>query len=273
MHPQNGHNGYPTTSYPGGDAVGANCDESGYPDYGLGSYFDNPHHDSNWFGGVYALFMTRDDADYRRFTSMFNTPAGGYPYYPVSDFTVLHSNSVDHDYREGVEVRFGCTFATGGHDECDTACGTPYGYGYGCDDSCSSMEQYAWEFGYWYLDDDVNTAQAIDSIPTDTDRMYGMKNFAGLTYNGRDVNDWYDYQMPVTDPAGPGATDVRLLAQRVRSKFQAQNVELNLLHLPLCGAPCGNYGVGGYGATDCCSGLQLAVLDVDPVRLPLSARG
>ena len=62
------------------------------------------------------------------------------------------------------------------------------------------VQEYAWEFGYWILDDDVNTAQVIDSIPTDTDRMYGMKNFAGLSYNGRDVNEWYDYQMPVIDP-------------------------------------------------------------------------
>jgi hypothetical protein len=252
MQLHNGHNGYPITSYPGGDAAGANCDDGGYPDYGLGSYFDNPHHDSNWFGGVYWLFMTRDDADFRRFTAMFNTPAGGYPYYPVSDFTVLHSNSVDHDYRSGGEVRFGCTFASGGYDECDTACGTPYGYAYGYDNGCNScdVQEFAWEFGYWILDDDVNTAEAIDSIPTDTNRMYGMKNFAGLSYNGRDVNDWYDYQMPVTDPAAPGATDVRLLAQRVRSSFRAQNIELNLLRLPLCGSSCGGYGMG-HGATDC----------------------
>jgi hypothetical protein len=194
--------------------------------------------------------MTRDDADFRRFTAMFDTPGGGYPYYPVSDFTVLHSHSVDHDYRSGVELRFGCTFASGGYDECDQACGTPYGYGYsGCDNSCD-VQEFAWEFGYWFLDDDVNTAQVVDSIPTDTDRMYGMKNFAGLSYNGRDVNDWYDYQMPVTDPAAPGATDVRLLAQRVRSNFQAQNIELNLLRLPMCGSSYGGYGFG-YGATEC----------------------
>jgi hypothetical protein len=253
MQLQNGHNAYPTTSYPSGDVVGTNCDDDGYRDYGLSSYFDNPHHDSNWFGGVYYLLMTRDDADFRRFTSMFDTPGGGYPYYPVSDFTVLNSHSVDHDYRSGVEVRFGCTFASGGYDECDTACGTPYGYGYsGCNDGCNScdVQEFAWEFGYWFLDDDLNTAQSIDSIPTDTDRMYGMKNFAGLSYNGRDVNDWYDYQMPVTDPAAPGATDVRLLAQRVRSNFQAQNIELNLLRLPVCGSSCGGYGFG-YGATEC----------------------
>ena len=216
MHVENGHNGYATTGYPNGDVVGADC--HGHDDYGLGSYFDNPHHDSNWFGGVYYLFMTRDDSDYRRLTAEFDTPAG-YPYYPAPEWTVLSSSHVDHDYRSGVEIRFGSTFAAGGHDECDNACGTPYGYGYGCDNSCNScdVQEFAWEFGYWILDDDLNTAQVVDSIPTDTDRIYGMKNFAGLSYNGRDVNDWYDYQMPV-DPIND--TDVRILAQRVRSSFR-----------------------------------------------------
>jgi hypothetical protein len=51
----------------------------------------------------------------------------------------------------------------------------------------------------------------------------------------------------VTDPAAPGATDVRILAQRVRSSFRAQNVELNFLRLPLCGTDA----CGGYGAGDC----------------------
>jgi hypothetical protein len=256
-HVENGHNGYPATSYPYGYGdVGANCDE--HDDWGLASYIDNPHHDSNWFGGVYYLFMTRDDSDHRRLTAMFNTPAGGYPYYPAAEWTVLSSSHVDHDYRSGVEIRFGSTFASGGHDECDSACGTPYGYGYGYDNSHHSCDihEYAWEFGAWILDDDLNTAEVIDSIPTDTDRIYGMKNFAGLSYNGRDVNDWYDYQMPVTDPAAPGATDVRILAQRVRSSFRAQNVELNFLRLPLCGMDtCGTGHLAGdhhgYGATDC----------------------
>lgn len=252
-HVENGHNGYPATSYPYGYGdVGANCDEHG--DGGLGGYFDNPHHDSNWFGGVYYLFMTRDDSDHRRLTAMFNTPAA-YPYYPPAEWTALSTSHVDHDYRSGVEIRFGSTFA-GGHDECDSACGTPYGYGYG--DSCNSssscdVHEYAWEFGYWILDDDLNTAQVIDSIPTDTERIYGMKNFAGLSYNGRLVNELYDYQMPV-DPVND--TDVRILAQRVRSSFRAQNAELNFLRLPLCGMDVCGMGYGGddchgYGATDC----------------------
>jgi hypothetical protein len=253
MHVENGHNGYPTTGYSQGEAVGADCNgQAGYADYGLSGYFDNPHHDSNWFGGVYYLFMTRDDAEYRRLTAMFDTPAGGYPYYPVSDFTVLHTNSVDHDYRSGAEVRFGSTFATGTRDECNSGCGTAYGYGYGgsdsgCSDSCD-MQEYAWEVGYWILDDDSNVAEAIDSDANDTNRMYGMKNFAGLEYNGRDVNDWYDYQVPVTDPGAVGATDIRLLAQRVRSNFRAQNLELNFLRLPMFGgATCGS----GSAAGDC----------------------
>jgi hypothetical protein len=251
-HVENGHCGHPATSYPYGYGdVGANCDQ--HDDWGLGSYFDNPHHDSHWFGGVYYLLMTRDDSDHRRLSVMFDAPAGGYP---GAEWTALSSSHVDHDYRSGVEIRFGSTFAGGGHhDECDSACGTPYGYGYGRDNSHHScdMHEYAWEFGAWILDDDVNTAQVVDSIPTDTDRIYGMKNFAGLSYNGRDVNEWYDYQMPV-DPVND--TDVRILAQRVRSSFRAQNVELNFLRLPLCGMDsCGTGYAGddchGYGATDC----------------------
>jgi hypothetical protein len=81
--------------------------------------------------------------------------------------------------------------------------------------------------------------------------MYGMKNFAGLAYNGEPVNLWYDYQVPVEDPANPppwgSGTEVRLLAQRVRSNFRAQNLELNFLRLPLLGvSTCGV----GYGACD-----------------------
>jgi hypothetical protein len=243
----NGHNGYPTTGYPTTGAAGVAGDCNGaYPDYNLSGYFDDHGHNSQWFGGVYWLFMTRDDSDFQRLTAQFETPGAGYPYYPPSEWTVLTTSDGDHDYRNGVEVRFGSTFGCGGgHDA--YGCGTPYGYGYGCNDDCGScdVQEYAWEVGYWIIDDDVNQAQVIDSIPTDTFRMYGMKSFAGLEYNGRPVNDYYDYQMPVTDPSDPGATDVRVLAQRIRSNFRAQNLELNFLRLPLCGTAgdCGGCGV------------------------------
>ena len=150
--------------------------------------------------------------------------------------TVLATPEVDHDYRGGFEIRFGSTISTG--NSCDSGCDS-YGYGgygYGSGNGCNSCatQDYAWEFGYWFLDDDVNSAQVVDGDPTDTNRIYGMKNFAGLMYNGRPVNDFYDYEVPVVDPTVvPPAIDVRVLAQRVRSNFQAQNLELNFLRLPL----------------------------------------
>jgi hypothetical protein len=55
----------------------------------------------------------------------------------------------------------------------------------------------------------------------------------------------------VTDPTAAGANDVRILAQRVRSNFKAQNVELNFLRLPVAGvSTCGV----GYDQCDPCNG-------------------
>ena len=53
------------------------------------------------------------------------------------------------------------------------------------------------------------------------------------------VNDFYNYQIPIT---GPGTETV--LAQRVRTNFSAQNLELNFLRLPLLTGGCGY---------DCCA--------------------
>ncbi len=263
-------NGAPNGVVPGSEVApangyGANCNYSNgatYPassaytgdaacgsDYGLSSYFDNSCGGTQWFGGVYWLFMNRDNPDFRRFAAQFETPAGGYPYYPTSDVTMLSSPDVDHDYRSGAEVRFGSTLGGWHRDDCDD-----HGYGYGgysnhCD-NCEpcSPPRFAWEVGYWILDDDENIEEVVDSIPTDTYRIYGMKNFAGLQYNGEPVNLWYDYQVPVQDPANPppwgSGTEVRVLAQRIRSNFQAQNLELNFLRLPLIVAECDSYGGG-----------------------------
>jgi hypothetical protein len=236
----------------------------GYADYGVSGYFNDGDCNTQWFGGVYWLFMNRDDGEYRRLTAQFDTPAGGYPYYPTADVTVLSTENVDHDYRSGVEVRFGSTLSAGGwgDDDCHSGYGYghSYGHGTGCDSQCATND-YAWELAYWYLDDDINTAQVVDAIPNDTYRMYGMKNFAGLEYNGEPVNLWYDYQVPVEDPAGTppwgSGTLVRVLAQRVRSNFKAQNLELNFLRLPLCGGSmcgygsCDSGGCDSYGAADC----------------------
>src|SRR5262245_7401869 len=100
--------------------------------------------------------------------------------------------------------------------------------------------------------------------------MYGMKNMSGLWYNGRPVNDYYDYEVPVEDPNPfvPGVNDIRLLAQRVRASFSAQNVELNLLRLPVCGgSTCGGCDDGsacgsGFAMTTLC-GVRFFRLDDD----------
>jgi hypothetical protein len=244
--------GYPQTGY--GDGTG-NCESSVYSstgdcstDYGVSGYFNHGGGGTQWFGGLYWLFMNRDDGEFRRLSAQFDTPAGGYPYYPTADTTVLSTENVDHDYRSGVELRFGSTLSTTSWsaDDCYGYGGN--GYGSGCG-SCAP--DFAWEVGYWILDDDLNCAQIVDAIPNDTDRIYGMKNFAGLAYNGEPVNLWYDYQVPVEDPAGTppwgSGVLVRVLAQRVRSNFQAQNLELNLMRLPVVGGSCGY----GSGASDC----------------------
>jgi hypothetical protein len=206
--------------------------------------------------------MNRDDGEFRRLTAQLDTPSA-YPYYPTAVETVLTTVDVDHDFRGGFEVRFGSTICSNGwyEDDCDHY---GYGHGHGCDTGCQqscATATFAWEIGYWLLDDDVNTAQVVDAIPDDTYRMYGMKNFAGIEYNGEPVNLWYDYQVPVEDPANPPpwgtGTLVRVLAHRVRSNFRAQNLELNLIRLPICGGSSCGYGssgcddCNGYGAANC----------------------
>ena len=70
-----------------------------------------------------------------------------------------------------------------------------------------------------------------------------MVNFAGLeydrdgagaTYAYNPVNNYFDYQMPIEDPSLPATNAVRVLAQRVRNSFSAQNVEVNFIRFPIC---------------------------------------
>jgi hypothetical protein len=100
---------------------------------------------------------------------------------------------------------------------------------------------------------------------TDTYRVYGMVNYAGLEYDDgggfRPVNEYYDYQMPIVDDNPAGAGDYRVFRQRIRSNFRASNVELNFLRFPVCNvASCGNggtsgcYDANGYGYNACSSG-------------------
>jgi Putative beta barrel porin-7 (BBP7) len=81
---------------------------------------------------------------------------------------------------------------------------------------------------------------------------------AGGTYAYRPVNDYYDYQMPIIDPStapipAGSAGYVRVMAQRVRTDFRAENLELNLIRFPVCGCATGCSGGGcGGGGCDAC---------------------
>jgi hypothetical protein len=99
-----------------------------------------------------------------------------------------------------------------------------------------------------------------------TNRIYGMKSYAGLGYdNGqgsgyRPVNDFYDYKMPITDPAGatPAAGTngyIRVMSQSIRSDFRAQDLELNVIRFPMtCSTGCSSGGCGGGDSCGCNSG-------------------
>jgi hypothetical protein len=232
--------GYPQTNggnyapYPATGQYGsyAGCNT----DYGLSGYCDPACDTSNqWFGGIYFLFMERDNPGYTRITVQADPPTD--PYYPPAGTTVISTANVDHDYREGLELRFGSTFSISSHDPCNGGCG-----------SCST-DLYAWEFVAWAIDNDIEWFTVTDLMPTDTYRMYGMVNHAGLEYASdgvtyRPVNDYYDYQMPIVDDMPPVDGDVRVLAQRVRTNFRASNLELNLLRIPVCNVGCAPSNVG-----------------------------
>ncbi len=239
--------GYNSTSpYPSTDATngyfasdpGRNLGANGYQDCGVDGYMEDCDDGSQWFGGVYGLYMTRSQPGYRRYTVGVDPPTN--PYFPAAADTENESdcNFLVPDWREGIEVRLGCTFGVG--DSCDygdSGCGG-YGEACGCEPGCNPccQQMYAWEVAYWGIDREVQE-QFVDGPVVGTFRYYGMINYAGLQYDdgggAQPVNDYYNYQSPIT---GPGAETV--LAQRVRTNFWAQNLELNFLRLPLYMGGC-----------------------------------
>jgi hypothetical protein len=248
--------GYPQTGQPGASNCASPYPSTGgyaagsYRDYGLSGYFDNePCSDTQWFGGVYYLFMERDNASFQRVTVMADPPTD--PYYPPAATTVLSTTHVDYDFRSGLEIRFGSTFTVGGG--CDSDCNN-YGNGYaGCNTGCDSAPVlFAWEAAFWGIDGDVDWFQVTDDNMTDTLRIYGMVNHAGLEYDdgggAMPVNDYYDYQMPIVDDNPAVAGDRRVFSQRIRTNFRAHNVELNFLRIPVCDMGCGS---GSCGTNDC----------------------
>ena len=175
-----------------------------------------------WFGGVYGLYMERDGNPWK--ARAFSTlDANGPGYYPTDTEYALNLNNIDNDTFSGAEVRLGATI--GG---CRQS---------GCGSDCGNGPRHAWKVAYWGLIEDDVTVSVTD-LNGDGNRLYGMIDYRGLEYDSgagyRPVNDYYDYGPP-TQPVPAGDT-IRVRSLTARNSFTAQNLELNLLHLPvLCG--------------------------------------
>ena len=207
----------------------------------------------HWFGGVYGLLMSRVICGNQPLAFTSTTPGPGA--YPTDQEIAMTTGDLGDNLMGGAEFRFGATCGSyggcGGYGGCNTG-GCASGCG-GCGNGCGPI---AWEAAYWGLAQSTNTATVTDDMG-DGMRTYGMMNFQGLVYNGRPVNVFFDYGPPATDNTNPYDVEVRQLT--ARSQFSAQNIELNLLRLPLLGggymgcgtcSTCGPYG-GGYGGGPC----------------------
>ena len=199
-----------------------------------------------WFGGVYGLLMERSHCDCTPLAFVTST-ANAPPYYPTDAEILLYPDDANIGYQGGLELRFG--MYCGGRGGCGPV-GRPYGSdacggsASACDSGCGAGgcgPTHAWEGVYWGLFDEEATAFVTD-VEADASRTYGMIDFRGLEYDPgtgfRNVDVWYDYGPPTVDNTAPFDVEVRSLA--VRNTFGAQNVELNLMRLPLAyGGSCG----------------------------------
>lgn len=157
-----------------------------------------------WFGGFYGLYMERDGNPWKALA--FSTSTGNAPpYYPADNEIAMNLTDIDNDTFTGAEVRFGSTLGP---------CGN-----------------YGWEFAYWGLVEETSTAVVTDTA-ADANRLYTMIPHTGMFYNGRSVNDYYEYGPPTSNPAGD---TIRLRQVTARNSFSMQNLELNLLRFPVCG--------------------------------------
>ncbi|MCA9237008.1 MAG: hypothetical protein KDA44_16155 [Planctomycetales bacterium] len=246
-------------SYPTDGCAAGGCNDGGYAGYGCatggcGGYSTygcglnqcdggrlggmlRPRGCNYWFGGVYGLLMERDHGDKVPLTMAVD---GGMPpgSYSPSNSTVLTSRNVDTGFQPGVEFRLGRTFG---------------GYGDGC--GCCTRPCWGLEGVYWTLFDETASASYAQ---TGTVRLYSMLDPRGLEYNPgsgyRPLRDYMDYAPPAEDHTTGG--DIWVRNVRVRSSFEVQNVELNLLRLPLYGggvATCGAAAAGCGGCDSMCS--------------------
>ncbi len=198
-----------------------------------------------WFGGVYGLLMERSHRDCVSLGFVTDT-ANAPPYFPTDAEIVFDNHAADIGYQGGLELRFGMFLGGRGGSG---PVGRPYGSGgaSSCDSGCASCgcgPTHAWEAVYWGLFDEDATGTLTD-VTGDTSRTYGMIDFRGLQFDPgdgfRDVNVFFDYGPPTTDNSAPYDVEVRQLS--VRSTFGAQNLELNLLRLPMYrGGTSGGFG-------------------------------
>lgn len=196
-----------------------------------------------WFGGVYGLLMERDHRDCVPLGFVTDT-ANAPPYFPTDAEILFENHAADVGYQGGLEIRVG--MLCGGRGGAGPV-GRPYGAGgMNCDSCCGNGcgPTHAWEAVYWGLFDEDATGTITD-VSGDTSRTYGMIDFRGLQFDPgdgfRDVNVFFDYGPPTTDNSAPYDVEVRQLS--VRSTFGMQNLELNLLRLPMYrGGSSGGFG-------------------------------
>ena len=255
-------------SYPTDGCATGGCNDGGYAGYGCatggcGGYSTygcglnqcdggrlggliRPRGCNHWFGGVYGLLMERDYGDKvpLTFAAAGLTPGVPPGNYPGSNAVVLTTRNVDTGFQPGVEFRLGRTFG-GSYDPCSGCCSAP----------CWGLEGV-----YWTLFEEDAYAQYVDSSML---RTYSMIDPRGLEYNPgtgyRPMRDYMDYGPPVEDHSAGG--DIRIDLARVRSSFEVQNFEINLLRLPLVGggvAACGASACGGCdsGCSSPCGGCD-----------------
>jgi len=268
-----GHASYP----PASDACATGDCEAGYAPttVGYGAY-DNGYAPAcdpapacdlgvarpkrQWFAGVYGLYLDRAGDDAKRMvaymtdTGVWTPPPGDPGYYPMPSDPTLFTADAGDDGQFGGEIRFGSTF--------------------GCD-PCGCGQPFAWEVGYWALDDDSSSATLI--LPgtlssTNTQRLYSTFDYSGLMADLDGAGTTWDNRPIYQDDGMPAdrdtdANDVRILGVRVRQRFQVQNLELNFWRFgtpaaaPSCGIGCydscntgcdtGACGVTGCGPQAC----------------------
>jgi hypothetical protein len=234
------YEGYPVS----GGCDGYGCAPSGGKFHKLFSGYRAPGC-GYWFGGVYGLYMDRDNSD--KYTLAYVTDPSMPSAYPPSGMNpVMTTRDVDTGFQPGVEFRLGRAFG-GGADPCGGCCGPNWGL----------------EGVYWTLFEDDDSTYYNN--PSGTSRTYSMMPMYGLEYAGgigtMPVNEYWDYGAPSMP-----ANDIRISQVRVSSGFEVQNLELNLLRLNVCGGGCGpggygggygpglgGFGGGGYGGCDTCA--------------------